>query len=173
MIVRKIILFVFLPAFSFAQHFSDSLLTAFYNKTLLYYFADTTTNKDQVKFGCILIKSSIDTANLVKQVGKNKFRFMDKKSDLHEFLSQPFQKNNGRTFYWINHKSPARDTVDVNVEGYTIDRFDQRQLSFHAWKHGAMGYIPDGRFIYQKEANEWMFLSGEEISSEKMNEPVK
>jgi len=155
-----------LPLLSHAQAVSDSLLTNFYNKTIIAYFSDTTTISAQSAFTQVLLKADIDTAKLVKSVGKNRFKYIDGRPSIHNFLPKPYSKNNGRTLYSINHRILGQDTIDVNIEGYTIQDADKKDVLLHKWIHGVSHYIPDGRFIYSKEDSHWMFISGEELSNE-------
>ncbi len=160
-----------LPFFSFAQ-LNDSLMINFYNKTLIYYFSDTTTNKDMLKYGSILVKADIDTGALVKSVGKNRFKFCTDQSEVKNILSLPYQKNQGRTVYVMSDKTIGLDSLDVNIDGYTIIEAGENAITLRKWARGET-YIPDMRFMYDKNAAAWMFISGEEISNQKMEEMRK
>jgi hypothetical protein len=166
--VSSIILFGLLPLSLLSQHLTDSLLTSFYNTTLIYYFSDTTTNKDQEKFGYIFVETSHDTSKLVKSAGTNRFRFLDKKINIQQLLDTPLVNNGGRVVYRINHTAIAKDTIDITINAFTIT-VNQNKVSLKQLKHGTFAYVPDGRFIHNRESDRWDFISGEEISYQLIN----
>jgi hypothetical protein len=161
---RQLIIFLFfLPTISFGQNLSDSLLATFYNKTLSYYFSDSTTYHDQKIFGCILLKTEFDSSKLTKFIGPNRLSYFNSNSSEHSVLDKPLKKNKGRNIYWINHKLIGIDTVDINIGGWTIEEASRKKLYLAAWCGGTMGYIPDGRFIYDKPSDKWTFTTSREI----------
>jgi hypothetical protein len=159
-----------LPTISFGQNLNDSLLVTFYNKTLTYYFSDSITHPDQKKFGCLLVKTDFQTTRLLKSRGSNKFKYFNDSTQKNRVLVWPYRRNNGRSIYWINHKFLGIDTLDVNIGGWTLEKAKRRNLYFAAWDGGTMGYIPDGRFIYDKTIRSWLFTSNEEIVTQKNEE---
>ena len=84
-------------------------------------------------------------------------------------FDKPFKINNGRNIYWVNHKIIQQDTIDINIGGWTIESVTKKTMSLGAWCGGTMGYIPDGRFIFDKEKKTWTFVSGKEIINQKMS----
>ena len=169
--IRLLIVFmIILPTISFGQNLNDSLLATFYNKTLTYYFSDSITHPDQKKFGCLLIKTDFQTTRLIKSRGPNKFKYFNDSTQENKVIVWPYRRNNGRSIYWINHKLFGTDTLDVNIGGWTLERAKRKMLYFAAWDGGTMGYIPDGRFIFDKTSGSWLFTTYEEIVAQKNEE---
>jgi hypothetical protein len=162
------ILIIILPTISFGQDINDSLLTTFYNNTIALYFSDTSFS-NKTKFDRILLQTDFDTTKLIKYSGLNKFKYFDSKTNKHSVLDKPFKKNNGRNIYCVNHKIIQQDTIDINIGGWTIESVTKKTMSLGAWCGGTMGYIPDGRFIFDKEKKTWTFVSGQEIINQKMS----
>ncbi len=161
------ILIIILPTVSFGQDITDSLLTTFYNKTIVSYFSDTAFSNN-VKFDRILVQTDFDITGLIKYSGLNKFKYFTSKTNKHSVLAKPFKINKGRAIYWINHKFIQQDTIDINIGGWTIESVTKKRMHLGAWCGGTMGYIPDGRFIFDKEKKTWTFISGQEIINQKM-----
>ncbi len=162
-----IILTILLPIISFGQNINDSLLSTFYNKTISLYFADSTFNNHHSEFETILIQTDFDTSRLVKYLDKNKFTYFDSNTDKHSILEKPFKKNNGRNIYCINHNVLHNDTIDVNIGGWTLSNVTKKTMSLGAWCGGTMGYIPNGRFIFDNFSKYWIFVSRQEIINHK------
>lgn len=166
--MRKLIpiLIIMLPTVSFGQDNNDSLLTTFYNKTIALYFSDTSFS-NKTKFDHILLQTDFDTIGLIKNLGFNKFKYFDSKTNKHSVLDKPFKINNGRNIYWVNHKTIAQDTIDINIGGWTIESVTKKTMYLGAWCGGTRDYIPNGRFIFDKEKKTWTFVSGQEIFNQK------
>jgi len=162
------ILTILLPTISFGQSINDSLLSTFYNKTISLYFADSSINNHHPEFENILLQTDFDKARLIKYLDKNKFTYFDSNTDKHSILEKPFKKNNGRNIYWVNHKVLHNDTVDINIGGWTLNNVTKKTMSLGAWCGGTMGYIPDGRFIFDNVSNYWVFVSRQEIINQKV-----
>lgn len=156
------LLIVLFPTFLSAQNINDSLLTTFYNKTIAHYFSETSLG-DRTKFDYILLRTNFDTTGLIKYSGLNKFKYFDSLTAIHSMLDKPFKSNNGRSIYWVDHKIIQQDTVDINIGGWTIENVSRKRITIGAWCGGAMGYIPKGRFIFDKAKNTWTFVSGQAI----------
>lgn len=157
---------IILPTFSFGQDINDSLLTTFYNKTIALYFSDTSFS-NKTKFDRILLQTDFDTTGLIKYSGLNKFKYFDSKTNIHSVLNKPFKINNGRNIYWVNHKIIQQDTIDINIGGWTIKSVRKKAIFLGGGCGGTMGYIPDGRFIFDKGKKTWTFVSGQEIINQK------
>ena len=152
-----IILSFAFPTISLGQNLSDSLFATFYNKTLTYYYSDTTTYEDQIKFGCILYQTDFDTTKLLRTVGRNTFKFFTSKTNKHSLLNKPLKNNIDRRIYWIKHQTFGQDTVDITIGAWTITHVDKKHLSINVWCGGTMGYLPNARFIFNKLTNAWLF----------------
>lgn len=166
MIRNALMALLFLPFLAQGQQVSDSLLTSFYNTTLLYYFSDMATTTKQEQFGSLIIESPVN--NLLQQAGENRFRYIHSHAELRPLLAAPVKQHQGRTFYTIHHTVATPDTIDILIDGYTIDRVRRKRVEAHPWS--AVHIVPEGRFIYDRKSSTWLFYSGEEISSELMFE---
>jgi hypothetical protein len=165
-----IVFLIILPTISFGQNLNDSLLVTFYNKTLTYYFSDSIPHPDQKKFACLLVKTDFQTARLIKSIGPNKFKYVNDNTHQNKVLVWPYRRNNGRSLYWINHKLIGNDTLDVNIGGWTLEQVRRKKMNIAAWCGGTMGYIPTGRFIYNKVTGIWLFTTSSEIIAQKKEE---
>jgi len=169
--VRIIILLLnVLPILSFGQIVNDSLLATFYNKTLSSFFADSIATKDQLRFGNVLIKTEFDKNYLITTIGQNNLKYFNDDTPEYSVLSKPRKKNKGRSIYWIKHQIIGIDTIDINIGGWTVEKFKHRHLYLAAWCGGDMGYIPDGRFIFDQKNNRWIFQSYHEFRDIKLKE---
>jgi hypothetical protein len=158
-----------LSKISIGQEVNDSLLTVFYNKTLEYYFPDSVKLPDQKKFGHLLIMTDFPTAIMLKKRGRNKFKYFKNFNELDTLLAKPYKKNDKRNLYWIKHDSLGLDTIDINIGGWTM-YIENNETSMAMWCGGTMGYIPDGRFIYDRILNQWVFVSSDEIMDQVIRE---
>ena len=164
MTTKLLIFFTLLfPSISFGQTVNDSLLSTFYNKTLISYFSDTAYTKNQSEFNNILIQTEFDTIQLIKYYNKNKLTYFNSKTNIRSIIEKPYKKNNGRNIYWISHKLLQKDTVDINISGWTIIKITKKTMGLGAWCGGTMGYIPEGRFIFNSETKTWTFFCRKEI----------
>ena len=161
---------ILLPTIAVGQDLNDSLLTTFYNLTLNSYFSDTAVHEDQEKFGSILIQTDLDTSKLVKNIGANSFLFYSSKTPEQQMLSKPYKNHKDRSIYRIEHKSYGQDTIDVNIGGWTIGDVNKKHISLGRWCGGTMGYIPDGRFAYSIQKGTWIFITGQKIMEQKLEE---
>lgn len=160
-------LFLLIPLYSFGQNVTDSLLATFYNKTLSISFSNTRKKEFDNR---IFIKTEFDTSLLIQQNNLNQFIFFDKKTSYRSVLSKPFKKNAGKTIYWINHKFFGTDTVDINIGSWIIKSMSRKKISLGANCGGTMGYIPDSRFIFDRNTKKWNLTTGKEIRERKRAE---
>jgi hypothetical protein len=169
MIRSLLTLIIFFPSISFGQKINDSLLASLYNKTLTYYFSETGILKGQSKFMYVLVKTDFDTSKLIKRVGANRFRFYSSKTTEQSVLDEPLMNNKGRNIYSIYHQAYKKDSIDMNIGGWTIESISKKSISLAAWCGGTLGYIPDARFIYSKTNNAWIFKSDKELMNTKIS----
>jgi hypothetical protein len=169
-IIYLFILPLFLPTVSLGQTLSDSLLAVLYNQTLTSYFPDTLPNKDGKKFGYIIIQTDFDVSKLIEKNGVNKFKFINSRTRKQAVLNKPLKTNRNRKIYWIKHNVYGRDTIDVNIGAWEIEDVNKKRISLSVGCGGDMGYIPDGRFIFNSNNNTWIFISGKVIITEKIRE---
>ncbi|WP_375561253.1 hypothetical protein ACE193_01490 [Bernardetia sp. OM2101] len=165
----RVLLFLFLliPLYSFGQNITDSLLATFYNKTLSISFLNKTENEPNNR---ILIRTEFDKNLLIQQNNLNQFIFFDKKTSYHSVLSKPFKKNAGKMIYHISHKFFGSDTVDINIGSWVIKSISRKKIALAANCGGTMGYIPDARFIFDRDTKKWNLITGKEIREQKRAE---
>lgn len=163
-----------------SQELNDSLAlyTSFYNTTLKSSFSDSIIHPDQKKFNNILIKSVIDPKGLITEVGENKLHYV---INIRSELKRPYKRNKGRAYHIIRHKRISPDTIDVNISIHRINGYEWDKVQGIKVKvlklgmecGGTMGYIPNGRFIFDKNINDWKFVSYREIWLMKEEEDKK
>ncbi len=172
-LTKKFILIFILsfPNISSGQVPNDSLLSAFYNETIKDFFLKSSerNRKKQDKFKWKLIQTNIDSTNLIKSHGKDKFKYYNKRN-VHKVLSRPYKRNIGRDIYKIRYKSFGEDTIDILIVTWTIEKISKKNISFHGGCGGDMGYIPEGRFVFNKVTKSWIFYSYEDIVEQKLKE---
>lgn len=120
-------------------------LTNMYFSTIEYYF-DSIQGKD------LIIISDTLSDLLPDNINKNHIKFY---SDIDQALVD--RKKGTFTIYWINHKRIGKDTVDVNIGGwtgkvnkglfFTNGKLSLKKFELAAWCGGTMGYIPTQRFV--------------------------
>jgi len=94
----------------------------------------------------------------------------------------PLIKSDSISFlYWIRKKNMGLDTIDISIGGWTVEfervfrlqkiegklRLVTRNYNFSAWCGGTLGYIPQGRIIYNHVSSDWQYLSEQTIIAEK------
>jgi len=69
------------------------------------------------------------------------------------------------------------DTIDIIVGGWTVTfervfriqkvggkrKLVLRNYNFAAWDGGPLGYIPESRFIFNPDSNEWTYLTAKQL----------
>lgn len=163
---NSLILLLLLPITGFGQEVNDSLLTAFYNRTITAYFTEGWVQKPPLN-EWTLIETDMKREGLLKSTGEYKFRYISNDMELRTLLGKSYDDIEGRPVYRMNHKVIAPDTLDVNIGGYTISQIDKKHMMKGIWCGGTMGYIPDGRFVYNRDKSLWEFTSGTEIMERK------
>jgi len=148
-------------------------LQQFYNKTIINTLTDSLDQNQCSKYGFILVQTDFDTTVLVKTIGDIKFRYFNSKTSVLSVLEKPYKKHIDQTIYIINHFIINRDTVDVNISRQTIGRIDKKMCSLRVECGGTMGYIPTGRFIFDRTLNIWTFTPGSVFINQYMEEMKK
>lgn len=147
-----------------AQDIDKSTLIDFYNKTFEDYFSERSEdpNSNQYYF-------QSDT-NLFP----NKIRYP--KFEIH-FITKGqeyilIKKNTIDRLYWVKIEALSNDTIDINIGGWSVEykkSFLKKGYYYYAaWCGGDMGYIPEGRLIYNYDLTEWIFISRSEIFEKKL-----
>lgn len=73
--------------------------------------------------------------------------------------------------YWVRWVVPDPDTImiDVNLVVWDVS-FEGRKMRIEAHCGGDMGYIPDGRFVYDEKENRWKASFYEELLKQRAEE---
>lgn len=73
--------------------------------------------------------------------------------------------------YWVQLVVPDPDTImiDVNLVVWDVS-FEGRRMRIEAHCGGDMGYIPDGRFVYDEKENRWTASFHEELLKQRAKE---
>lgn len=149
---------------SFGQQINDSLLASFYTRTLNFYFQQPLGegfNEKNRNF--IIITVELKSDNLPDTIGAFKLKYFNDSTSIYSILHWPYKRHAGRSIYFIKHKIISTDTVDVNIGGWTIEAISRKGYGRGIWCRGGMGNIPEGRFIFSSESNQWLFQSGKEL----------
>lgn len=167
MLRRLSVLFLLLTsAISYGRDPADSLLATFYDKTISYYFSDSNYTREK-KFNQVLLRTDFDTTLLPEKIGSVRFRYFSSKTNERVVLAKPLKRNKGRSIYSVGHTIIHPDTIDININGETVEQASKRLLVLAVWCGGTMGYIPDGRFVFDKASKSWNFINGREIMHQK------
>jgi hypothetical protein len=128
-----------------------------------------TVRKKDEKFKYKLIRINIDSTNLIRSNGKDKFKYYNKRS-VRKVLSRPYKRNNGRDIYNISYKPFGADTIDILISTWTIVKMTKKTFKIHVGCGGTMGYIPEGRFVFNQTTKSWTFYSYDDIVDQKLRE---
>lgn len=168
-------LFILYSSFYAQSHFplSDSALSGFY-VTAVQSYCDTFMRawKMHDENG-ILLGTKINRTLLPSKDARNSFIWFHADSGLHSVLSRPFKKNVNRSIYYVSHLNKGPDTVDVNISSERIVFINRRKIHLARHCGGDMGYIPEARFIYDRNKKCWNYLCRESLREERMNEDLR
>lgn len=159
------ILFIlfFVPKSLCGQQYSDSIIATFYNKTLAYLFPDTSISNEQKKYGKVTILIDCPADKLIKNSGKNIFKYYPFNTQIKMALNWPYIFNNGRNIYTLTNFHFGTDTVDININAFVIRKRPFGKIRELWLCKGPYGYIPDCRFIFNKVTMQWDCLTSVEI----------
>lgn len=84
-----------------------------------------------------------------------------KEKDLHNRCKRIFIPRKSIRAYRINHKNyqSSSDTVDILISDQTFRCLKRNYVEVSVACGGTMGYIPDGRLIFNRVNNMWDFIS--------------
>ncbi|OJX88250.1 MAG: hypothetical protein BGP01_10915 [Paludibacter sp. 47-17] len=172
-IILSLMVFCFGDLYS--QNLTDSLLVGFFNRTFNDYFGklNTSTNNFYV------LKDSIPE-NVTTDYPNFKLHFVD--------YSQTYpliKKGKISTLFWAKSECIGVDTVDITIGAWTTSykrvarirsnegkwKLVFRSYQFGAWCGGTLGYIPQGRFIFDPKLREWEYISEQDMINEKRGLP--
>ncbi len=163
-----IILSLFFSLTAFGQNINDSLLAAFYNKVLeasFNYDGISCGNRNAYKY---IIKTDFDTARLIKIAGYSRLVFYKEDESFRGLLLRPWEKNKGRTIYRISHIVYNNDSIDVNLASWVIVSITRKNMALGLSCGGILGYIPDARFVYNKETMVWKYMSADDLIKQRL-----
>ena len=166
------------------QDLTDNLLVDFFNKTFNDYF-DNVINCQNNQIDdtstkiFYVIKDSIPIPeNIITDYANFKLHLV------YYFQAYPLiRKGEISTLYTTQSIRISIDTVDIIINTMSVDyrffRFVRaggiikkpifRSYHFSLFCRGTMGYIPNGRFIYDAGSNEWKHINWRELVEEKTN----
>jgi hypothetical protein len=156
---------------SFSQKVTDSLLCSFLHQTLYSFFEDSMIINEQNDFKNVLIEIDFDIDCLPKNIKDFKFEYLlsNKENELKKYL-EPLKNGQSRMLYRLRYKPLSTDTIDVTISSSEIYKDKETGYKIAMLCGGTMGYIPQGRFIYDEKRDEWNFISGKTILDEKVQE---
>ena len=165
----------------YSQNLTDSLFVDFFDKTFNDYFGNA-VNRLEKQFN--------DTSAKVFYILKDsvpenvKIDYPNFKLKLVDY-SQAYpliKKRKMTSLYWARNNIISADSVDIVIGGWSTEfkrvfRFPKingkRKLilgnyNFGAWCGGTLGYIPQGRFIFESKLKKWKYLTENEVINEKI-----
>jgi hypothetical protein len=162
----------------YSQKITDSLLVVFYNETFKDYFAKQQTWYPLAKEFYIL-KDSTMPENVITNYTNFKLYLIEK------YQAYPLIKKGEMSKLYsavTNHIS--MDTIDIVINIWTV--YCKREIKKNEGKRrkienyyfgvhcrGTMGYVPEGRFIYDTELNEWKSIPESDIIDENQRKLFK
>lgn len=153
----SLILAVIFSAKLFGQTPDDSTLVAAYNNAL-------SDNWEHYKeyFGkeTRAVYSDFLKAEHLSKSNKEHFKMLEKK-DLGRRCRRIFISRKPKEVYFIRHKNlqEAKDTIDILISEQTFRCLGRKHIGISTACRGTMGYIPDGRLIFNPSNNLWEFIS--------------
>jgi hypothetical protein len=168
-----ILLFIALYCDLYSQNIAETRLDSFYIQTINDYFnRDSINGKSKDYF---VLKDSIP-ASIIEYFSHSSIHFIGYSE------AYPLIKADSITaLYWIRKKCISQDTTDISIGGWTVDfervlklkkingklRLITKNYNFSAWCGGTLGYIPQGRLIYNAQSSSWQYISEKTIIEEK------
>jgi hypothetical protein len=159
----------------YSQDLSDKNLTDFFNQTFKDYFGQRDSLKKESQEYYIL-RDSV-TTDIVTEYENFKFHLIDNTE------SYPLiKKGKISALFWAKYKQISIDTGDIVIGGWSVNfervfriqkvegkrRVILRNYNFAAWCGGTLGYIPEGRLVYDYELGDWKYLTQKSVIDEKM-----
>ena len=157
---------------SFGQELNEKLKIDFFNQTFIDYF----DARDLAKSEYYILSDSIPDGI--------KTDFENFKIHLIEYdQAYPLiKKNKISSLYWARCKQISVDTIDIVIGGWAVEfervfriqkiedkrRLVTKNYNFAAWSRGTLGYIPQGRFIYSTELDDWSYITEKVLIENKL-----
>ena len=158
----------------FAQEPSEVRLNQFFIQTLNDYFGnrDSLNNKPGQYY---ILRDSIPIK--VIEYFKDSTLYFVSYADAYPLIKDDVISE----LYWANYKQFNLDTFDISIGGWSVDfehvfRFQKvegklhlitKNYNFSAWCGGTIGYIPQGRLIFDHDSNDWRYITEKSIIDQK------
>jgi hypothetical protein len=139
------------------------------NQTLYSFFEDSIVIHEQGKFKDVLIEIDFDIYCLIKETKYLKFEYLSlNKEDEYKKYIKPLKNKQYRMIYFLRYTSLSIDTIDITISSSNIYKGGEKGYEVAILSGGTMGYIPQGRFIFDKKNGEWSFISERMILEDKI-----
>jgi hypothetical protein len=154
---------MFITINSFGQELNEKLKIDFFNQT----FTDFFDTRDLTKSEYYILSDSIPDG--IKTDFENFKIYLIDYNQAYSLI----KKDIISSLYWARCKQISVDTIDIVIGGWTVEfervfriqkiedkrRLVTKNYNFAAWSRGTLGYIPQGRFIYSTELDEWNYIT--------------
>jgi hypothetical protein len=167
-----IIVFGFCDIFS--QKLSDNQLNTFYVQTFNDYFSyrDSLKAKSMQYY---ILKDSIPD-KIIEHFSNSNLHFVSY-SEAYPLI----RASSISALYWVRQKQLSIDTLDITIGGWTVDfermfrlkkvegklKLITKNYHFSAWCGGTLGYIPQGRLVFDYISNDWVYIAEKSIVNQK------
>jgi hypothetical protein len=157
----------------FSQSITSTSLDSFYIRTINDYFNGDSIN--DISEDYFVLKDSVPES-IIDYFSNSTIYFIGYSE------AYPLIKSDSITsLYWIRKKSISQDTIDISIGGWTVDfervlklkkidgklRLITKNFNFSAWCGGTLGYIPQGRLIFNPLSSSWQYISEKRMIEEK------
>ena len=149
---------------------NDTLIAGFVSRTAIDFaeFWNTEFPRSQPKRNITLI-TTIDPSLLPDTIIGLPVRVFPNFDDLRKRKNRKLTKEK---IYRIKVDTIATDTIDVLLIGCEVT-IERKQTCIAVDCRGTMGYIPDGRFVYDATTKQWHYSFYRELEEEKIkNQPA-
>jgi hypothetical protein len=141
------------------------------NQTLCSFFEDSIIIHEQGEFKDVLIEIDFNINCLLKETKYLKFKYvsLDKENEYKKHI-KTLKNRQYRMIYFLKYTFLSIDTIDITISSSNIYKGGEKGYEIAVSCRGTIGYIPQGRFIYDKKRDEWDFILGKTILNEKAEE---
>jgi hypothetical protein len=157
---------------SFGQELNEKLKIDFFNQTFNDYF----DARDLAKSEYYILSDSIPEG--IKTEFENFKIHLINYNQAYPLI----KKDIISSLYWARIRHLSADTVDIVIGGWSVNfervfriqkienkrRLVTKNYNFAAWSRGTLGYIPQGRFIYSTELDEWSYITEKVLIENKL-----
>jgi len=158
----------------FSQSITSSRLDSFYVQTINDYFNGDSLNDLSENY--FVLKDSVPEG-IIEYFSNSNIHFISD-SESHPLI----KADSIKSLYWIRQKNISQDTIDISIGGWTVDfervlklkktdgklRLITKIYNFSAWCGGTLGYIPQGRLVFNSQSSSWQYISEKDMVAEKL-----